>query len=57
METVHVPVMGEEVLEALKVRRSGVYIDATVGPGGHAEMIVRKAGECTLIGIDRDSIS
>jgi 16S rRNA (cytosine1402-N4)-methyltransferase len=54
METVHVPVMGEEVLEALKIRRNGVYIDATVGPGGHSEMIVGKAGECTLIGIDRD---
>jgi 16S rRNA (cytosine1402-N4)-methyltransferase len=54
METVHVPVMGEEVLEALKVEKGGVYIDATVGLGGHSEMILRKAGECTLIGIDRD---
>lgn len=54
METVHVPVMGEEVLEAMKVEKSGVYIDATVGLGGHAGMILRKAENCTLIGIDRD---
>ncbi|HBH60302.1 MAG TPA: 16S rRNA (cytosine(1402)-N(4))-methyltransferase [Nitrospiraceae bacterium] len=54
MEIVHVPVMREEVLEALKIERSGVYVDATVGLGGHAEGIMQRAGQCTLIGIDRD---
>ncbi len=54
MEIVHVPVMREEVLEALKIRNSGVYVDATVGLGGHAEGIMQRANGCTLIGIDRD---
>jgi 16S rRNA (cytosine1402-N4)-methyltransferase len=55
MEKIHIPVMGEEILEALMVDSRGVYIDATIGLGGHAEMIFSKAGGCTLIGIDRDS--
>ncbi|GBE06222.1 MAG TPA: 16S rRNA (cytosine(1402)-N(4))-methyltransferase RsmH [Nitrospirae bacterium] len=55
MEIVHVPVMLNEIVEALRVKRSGIYVDGTVGLGGHAEGILRKAeGECTLIGMDRD---
>ncbi|MEK7238044.1 MAG: 16S rRNA (cytosine(1402)-N(4))-methyltransferase RsmH [Nitrospirota bacterium] len=55
METAHVPVMLEEVLRMLKVKKSGVYIDGTVGLGGHAEGILKSVeGGCTLIGIDKD---
>jgi 16S rRNA (cytosine1402-N4)-methyltransferase len=54
MEIVHVPVMREEVLDALKIENSGIYVDATVGLGGHAEGIMQRAAGCTLIGIDRD---
>lgn len=54
MSIIHVPVMLEEVLEGLRIRRSGIYVDGTVGLAGHALAIVRKARECTLIGIDRD---
>jgi 16S rRNA (cytosine1402-N4)-methyltransferase len=54
MEVVHVPVMQEEVLEALKIKDNGIYIDATVGLGGHSKNILNQAGGCTLIGIDRD---
>ncbi len=54
MDLIHVPVMLGEVVEALKVRKSGVYVDGTIGPGGHAEGILRKAEGCTVIGIDRD---
>ena len=54
MEIIHIPVMREEVLEALKIRNSGIYVDATLGLGGHAEGILQQAGGCTLIGIDRD---
>ncbi len=46
--------MREEVLEALKIESSKVYVDATVGMGGHAEGILQRAEGCTLIGIDRD---
>ncbi len=55
VKIVHLPVMLEEVVEMLKVKKSGVYIDGTVGLGGHAEGILKKVqGECTLIGIDKD---
>lgn len=51
----HVPVMLHKVLEVLMVRESGIYVDGTVGLGGHAEGILRSvAGGCTLIGIDQD---
>lgn len=41
-------------MNALKVKESGVYVDATVGLGGHAEFILQNVPGCTLIGIDRD---
>ena len=54
MGIVHIPVMREEVIEALKVTGSGVYVDGTVGLGGHAEGILERAPQCTVIGLDRD---
>lgn len=50
----HVPVLVEEVLDFLDVRPGGVYIDATLGGGGHAEAILRKLGSGRLLAIDRD---
>lgn len=46
--------MGQEILEALMVKSDGVYVDATIGMGGHTESILQKAEGCTVIGIDRD---
>jgi 16S rRNA (cytosine1402-N4)-methyltransferase len=55
MSIVHVPVMLEEVVKSMRAKSSGIYLDGTVGLGGHAEGILRSAGGgCTLIGIDRD---
>jgi 16S rRNA (cytosine1402-N4)-methyltransferase len=54
MEPVHIPVLLEEVLENMRVKSSGVYVDGTLGPGGHAEAMLRKCRGCTLIGIDQD---
>jgi 16S rRNA (cytosine1402-N4)-methyltransferase len=51
----HQPVMVEEVLHFLAPRPDGVYVDATLGAGGHAEAVLRAVGgRCTLIGVDRD---
>ncbi len=51
----HVPVLLEECLDLLNVRRGGTYADATLGLGGHAGAIARKLGpEGTLIAFDRD---
>jgi len=54
MHVKHIPVMPEEVVSMLQPRQDGIYVDATVGAGGHAEDILRSARGCTLIGIDRD---
>jgi len=51
----HVPVLYEEVLEDLAIKPGGVYIDGTVGGGGHARGILeRSAPEGRLLGIDAD---
>jgi 16S rRNA (cytosine1402-N4)-methyltransferase len=54
----HIPVMPKEVLDLLCCKPGGTYVDATIGLGGHAEMILEKiqpGGQ--LIGIDRDKES
>lgn len=51
----HVPVMVEEVIGALGCEPGGVYVDATLGLGGHALAILERIGPVgMLIGIDRD---
>jgi 16S rRNA (cytosine1402-N4)-methyltransferase len=55
LEIVHLPVMMKEVIEVLKPKEHGIYVDATIGLGGHAENILKLSGsEGKLIGIDRD---
>jgi 16S rRNA (cytosine1402-N4)-methyltransferase len=49
----HQPVLLRESLDLLKVRPGGIYVDATVGTGGHAEEILKRGGR--LLGIDRDA--
>jgi 16S rRNA (cytosine1402-N4)-methyltransferase len=52
----HVPVLVGEVLQALRPQADGVYIDATIGEGGHAEALLRATVPSgRLIGIDRDA--
>ncbi len=51
----HQPVMEKEVLYYLLWRKDGVYVDATVGGGGHALSLLSQLEEgAVLIGIDRD---
>ncbi|HPC83512.1 MAG TPA: 16S rRNA (cytosine(1402)-N(4))-methyltransferase RsmH [Thermoanaerobaculaceae bacterium] len=51
--TLHVPVMLETVLQMLAPRAGGVFLDATVGLGGHAEAILGFPGT-QVVGLDVD---
>ena len=50
---VHQPVMTREALAYLAPEKGGVFVDCTVGLGGHAKAIL-EAGATRLIGLDRD---
>ena len=51
----HVPVLYREVLDALRPRDYGLYVDGTVGAGGHAAGILEAAGpNARLLGLDAD---
>lgn len=54
MDVQHVPVLLAETLEHLAPARGGVFVDGTVGLGGHAESLLRASPDVQLIGIDRD---
>jgi 16S rRNA (cytosine1402-N4)-methyltransferase len=49
----HIPVMLNEVLEALSPRDGAHYIDGTFGGGGYSKAIL-EAADCRVLGIDRD---
>ena len=56
MTAYHIPVLVEEVLSYLIGRNPGVYVDATLGDGGHAAAICsRLAKGGRLIGLDWDA--
>ena len=51
----HRSVMAREVLDYLSVRSRGIYVDGTVGSGGHARAVLDRGGTGTfLLGLDRD---
>lgn len=51
----HLPVLLREVMELLSPKEGGIYIDATVGLGGHSEEMLKLIGQNgRIIGIDRD---
>lgn len=56
MEFTHRPVMAKEVLDILRCRPGGLYVDGTLGGGGHAlEILKASAPGGRLIGLDRDA--
>lgn len=56
MEFEHVPVLYDEVMEALNIKADGTYVDGTAGGGGHSSGIASQLSkEGLLIAVDRDS--
>jgi len=55
MEFRHVSVMPDKTIEGLNIRPDGIYVDGTLGGGGHAALIcARLSAQGRLIGIDQD---
>lgn len=55
MEFEHKPIMLEECIEFLNIRPDGIYVDGTLGGGGHSSEILRRLGpKGLLIGLDQD---
>ncbi len=53
--SIHKPVLAEKMIEYLVINQDGVYLDATLGDGGHAELICRTLSlNGKLIGLDQD---
>ncbi len=50
----HKPVLLEETVDSLNIRPAGVYVDCTLGGGGHAYRVAEKLTTGRLIGIDQD---
>ena len=57
MNAGHTPVMVREVVDFLDVKPAGVYVDATVGAGGHAAAILDRLTTGRLIGLDSDPMA
>ncbi|MBQ2896913.1 MAG: 16S rRNA (cytosine(1402)-N(4))-methyltransferase RsmH [Clostridia bacterium] len=54
MEFSHVSVLLEESINALSVKQVGIYVDGTLGGGGHSSRLLTHSENARLIGIDRD---
>lgn len=55
MDFNHIPVMLEQVITGLSIKPEGIYVDGTLGGGGHSFRIIRKLTTGRLIGIDQDT--
>ena len=51
----HTPVLLSECIEGLNIKPEGIYVDGTLGRGGHAREIAKKLNTGRLIAIDRDA--
>lgn len=54
MEFSHTSVLLQETIEGLQIRPDGIYVDGTLGGGGHSSQIAMRLTDGRLIGIDQD---
>ncbi|MBC6423174.1 MAG: 16S rRNA (cytosine(1402)-N(4))-methyltransferase RsmH [Hormoscilla sp. SP5CHS1] len=50
----HIPVLSRELIAGLEVRPAGHYLDATVGAGGHTQMLLAAGPDLRVTALDRD---
>ena len=50
----HIPVMLNEVIDGLDIKENGIYVDCTIGGGGHSREILKRLKTGHLYGFDRD---
>lgn len=50
----HIPVMHDEVIDGLDIKENGIYVDCTIGGGGHSSLILKRLTAGHLYGFDRD---
>jgi 16S rRNA (cytosine1402-N4)-methyltransferase len=50
----HIPVLLKETIENLNIKPDGIYVDMTLGGGGHSEAILKQLKDGELIGFDQD---
>ncbi len=56
MAAPHVPVLVEEVVHRLITKKDGIYVDGTVGAGGHSRALLQRLSpDAVLLGIDADA--
>ncbi len=50
----HIPVMAKEVINLFQEREKGIFVDATIGAGGHTSYILETLSPRMVVGLDRD---
>lgn len=55
MEFKHIPILLDKVIDGLKIKKDGIYVDGTLGGAGHSIEIVKRLDKGKLIGIDQDT--
>lgn len=53
----HTSVLLEECIDGLNIKSDGVYVDATMGGGGHSQLIASRLVDGTLVGFDQDPVA
>ncbi|EKE13664.1 MAG: Ribosomal RNA small subunit methyltransferase H [uncultured bacterium] len=53
----HTPVLLDQVIEALDIKKNGLYVDATFGEGGYTEAILSKGAKVLAIDLDKEQLT
>jgi len=54
MNTFHVPVLTQKIIDNLNIKKGGIYVDATVGGGGHTEAMFKIEPDIQVVAFDHD---